>query len=36
MLVCAFAGREYVLRAYRRAVEEKYRFDRYGDCMVIV
>lgn len=36
MLVCAFAGREHVLRAYRHAVEEKYRFYSYGDCMVIV
>jgi S-adenosylmethionine:tRNA ribosyltransferase-isomerase len=33
MLVCAFAGREKVLRAYEHAVKEKYRFFSYGDCM---
>ena len=35
MLVCAFAGREHVLAAFRHAVEEKYRFFSYGDCMFI-
>ncbi len=35
MLVSAFAGRENVLRAYRRAVEEKYRFFSFGDAMFI-
>ena len=35
MLVSAFAGRERVLAAYRHAVEEKYRFFSYGDCMFI-
>ena len=35
MLVSAFAGRENVLRAYAHAVEEKYRFFSYGDCMFI-
>lgn len=35
MLVCAFAGRENVLRAYEHAVEAKYRFFSYGDCMFI-
>jgi S-adenosylmethionine:tRNA ribosyltransferase-isomerase len=34
-LVCAFAGREFVLDAYRHAVEHKYRFYSYGDCMLI-
>jgi S-adenosylmethionine:tRNA ribosyltransferase-isomerase len=33
MLVSAFAGREHVLAAYRHAVEERYRFFSYGDCM---
>jgi S-adenosylmethionine:tRNA ribosyltransferase-isomerase len=33
MLVCAFAGKEYVLNAYRHAVESGYRFYSYGDCM---
>jgi S-adenosylmethionine:tRNA ribosyltransferase-isomerase len=35
MLVAAFAGREHVLRAYEHAVEEKYRFFSYGDCMFV-
>jgi S-adenosylmethionine:tRNA ribosyltransferase-isomerase len=34
-LVCAFAGRERVLAAYRHAVEEGYRFYSYGDCMLL-
>ncbi len=33
MLVSAFAGRERVLAAYRHAVEQRYRFYSYGDCM---
>ena len=36
MLVCAFAGREFVLEAYRHAVEAGYRFYSYGDCMLVV
>jgi S-adenosylmethionine:tRNA ribosyltransferase-isomerase len=36
MLVSAFAGRESVLAAYRRAVAEGFRFFSYGDCMLIV
>jgi S-adenosylmethionine:tRNA ribosyltransferase-isomerase len=36
MLVSAFAGREFVLRAYEEAVRERYRFYSYGDCMLIV
>lgn len=35
MLVCAFAGREPVLRAYRHAVEARYRFFSYGDAMLL-
>jgi S-adenosylmethionine:tRNA ribosyltransferase-isomerase len=35
MLVGAFAGREQVLAAYHHAVEQKYRFFSYGDCMFI-
>ena len=35
MLVSAFAGRENVLAAYRHAVEARYRFFSYGDCMSI-
>jgi S-adenosylmethionine:tRNA ribosyltransferase-isomerase len=36
MLVCAFAGRERVLAAYREAVQERYRFYSYGDAMLIL
>jgi len=35
MLVCAFAGREPVLRAYRHAIEAGYRFFSYGDAMFV-
>ncbi len=35
MLVSALAGRETILRAYRHAVEERYRFFSYGDAMFI-
>jgi len=31
MLVCALGGKENVLRAYRHAVAERYRFYSYGD-----
>ena len=36
MLVCAFAGRDLVMDAYRQAVAERYRFYSYGDCMLLV
>jgi len=36
ILVSAFAGRDFVLNAYRHAVAEKYRFFSYGDAMLIV
>ncbi len=35
MLVCAFAGRERVLAAYRHAVAARYRFFSYGDAMFL-
>ena len=35
MLVCAFGGTARMLDAYRHAVEQKYRFFSYGDCMFI-
>jgi S-adenosylmethionine:tRNA ribosyltransferase-isomerase len=35
MLVSAFAGRERALAAYQHAVDDKYRFFSYGDCMFI-
>ncbi|QXE00535.1 tRNA preQ1(34) S-adenosylmethionine ribosyltransferase-isomerase QueA [Terribacillus sp. DMT04] len=36
MLVSAFAGRDFVLDAYRTAVEERYRFFSFGDAMLLV
>ena len=35
-LVCAFAGRELVMKAYQEAIERRYRFYSYGDAMLIV
>ena len=36
VLICAFAGRDFALAAYRHAVAERYRFFSYGDCMLIL
>ena len=36
LLVSAFAGRELTLDAYRHAVDARYRFYSYGDCMLII
>ncbi|MGA2736567.1 MAG: tRNA preQ1(34) S-adenosylmethionine ribosyltransferase-isomerase QueA [Bryobacteraceae bacterium] len=36
LLVCAFAGKDLALTAYRHAVEQRYRFYSYGDCMLIL
>ena len=36
ILVSAFAGREFVLHAYEHAVNTRYRFYSYGDCMLIL
>ncbi|HYX64989.1 MAG TPA: tRNA preQ1(34) S-adenosylmethionine ribosyltransferase-isomerase QueA [Burkholderiales bacterium] len=35
MLVCAFAGHDNLLRAYRHAIAQRYRFFSYGDAMLI-
>lgn len=35
MLVSAFAGKDYIMKAYNEAVEEKYRFFSFGDAMFI-
>jgi len=35
MLVCAFAGTERVMGAYRHALERRYRFLSYGDAMFV-
>ncbi len=36
LLVCAFAGTDLALAAYRHAVKARYRFYSYGDCMLII
>lgn len=36
VLISALANRELILEAYRKAVEERYRFFSYGDCMLIL
>lgn len=36
MLVSAFAGRQFVLDAYRYAVEQRFRFFSYGDAMLLI
>jgi S-adenosylmethionine:tRNA ribosyltransferase-isomerase len=36
LLVCALAGTEFTLAAYRHAVAARYRFFSYGDCMLIL
>jgi S-adenosylmethionine:tRNA ribosyltransferase-isomerase len=36
MLVCAFANRDFIFKAYRKAIREKYRFYSYGDAMLIL
>ena len=36
MMVCAFAGRDFIFEAYEEAIKEKYRFYSYGDAMLIL
>ncbi|MEP6635754.1 MAG: tRNA preQ1(34) S-adenosylmethionine ribosyltransferase-isomerase QueA [Acidobacteriota bacterium] len=36
LLVSAFGGRDFILDAYRHAVESRYRFYSYGDCMLLI
>lgn len=36
MLVCAFAGTDFAMKAYKKALKENYRFLSYGDAMLII
>jgi S-adenosylmethionine:tRNA ribosyltransferase-isomerase len=36
MLVSAFAGKEFIMKAYHEARERGYRFYSYGDAMLII
>ncbi len=36
MLVCAFAGKQFTMEAYREAIRERYRFFSFGDAMLIL
>jgi S-adenosylmethionine:tRNA ribosyltransferase-isomerase len=36
LLVCAFAGKNLIEEAYKKAIEQKYRFFSYGDAMLII
>jgi len=36
MMVCAYAGKDHVFQAYREAIQRKYRFFSFGDCMLII
>ncbi len=35
MMICSYAGKELIMKAYETAVREKYRFFSFGDCMLI-
>lgn len=35
MMICAFAGKNYIMNAYEEAIKEKYRFFSFGDAMYI-
>jgi S-adenosylmethionine:tRNA ribosyltransferase-isomerase len=35
MLVSALAGKDFVMSAYEKAIEEKYKFFSFGDAMII-
>jgi S-adenosylmethionine:tRNA ribosyltransferase-isomerase len=36
MMVSAFAGHDFMMEAYQKAIKEKYRFYSYGDAMLIL
>lgn len=35
MMICSYASKELIFKAYNKAVEERYRFFSFGDCMFI-
>ena len=35
MMISAFAGKDFIFEAYQHAIDEKYRFFSFGDCMFI-
>jgi S-adenosylmethionine:tRNA ribosyltransferase-isomerase len=36
LTVCAFAGYDLTMEAYRKAIKDKYRFFSYGDAMLVI
>ena len=36
MMICAFAGQDLIWKAYKHAIEERYRFFSFGDSMMIL
>jgi S-adenosylmethionine:tRNA ribosyltransferase-isomerase len=36
IMVCAFAGYDLAMEAYKRAIKDKYRFFSYGDAMIVI
>ena len=36
MLVCAFADKDFIMEAYQKAIQKKYRFYSFGDAMMIM
>jgi S-adenosylmethionine:tRNA ribosyltransferase-isomerase len=36
MMVSAFGGKDFVLKAYKEAMKKKYNFSSYGDAMMII
>jgi S-adenosylmethionine:tRNA ribosyltransferase-isomerase len=36
MMTCAFGGYDLIMKAYKEAIKEKYRFYSYGDAMLII
>jgi S-adenosylmethionine:tRNA ribosyltransferase-isomerase len=36
MMVAAYAGYDFVMKAYKEAIKEKYKFFTYGDAMLVL